>query len=163
MALTFVTTRGNSISCPHGHHPQQGRIGGSYPKIDKVSEGLELVGNLCLNLLKIVTEARTIAEDLAIDGFGHLNPQLGQGDNLFYNALAIDWLIKGSLCRRDLLTNEAQFFRLMRMGILDGREGYNMLMTASTTAMRHTAAITLRLWVMFEHEHQRVCSLGMSD
>ena len=48
------------------------------------------VGDLCLSLSKIVTEARAIAEDPVIDGFGHHNPQLGQEDDLFYNALAID-------------------------------------------------------------------------
>ena len=36
----FVTTRGDQISCPHGHHPQHGRIGGPYPKIDEVSKGI---------------------------------------------------------------------------------------------------------------------------
>ena len=35
---TFVTSRGDQISRPHGHHPQQGQISGTYPKIDKVSE-----------------------------------------------------------------------------------------------------------------------------
>ena len=58
-------------------------------------KGFELVGDLCLNLSKIVTEARTIAEDLAVDGFGHHNPQLGQEDDLFYNAMAIDRLLEG--------------------------------------------------------------------
>ena len=42
---TFVTCRGDQISrphgChPHGHCPQQGRIGGPYPRIDEVSEGI---------------------------------------------------------------------------------------------------------------------------
>ena len=37
---TFITTRGDQISRPHGHHPQQGRIGGPYPKINEVSEGI---------------------------------------------------------------------------------------------------------------------------
>ena len=37
---TFVTTRGDHISRPHGRHPQHGRIGGPYPKIDEVSEGI---------------------------------------------------------------------------------------------------------------------------
>ena len=112
---------------------------------------------------KIVTAARTISEDPAIDGFGHHNPQLGQEDDLFYNALSINWFMEGFFRGRDLLTNEAQFFRLMRMGILDGREGYDMPMTASTRAMRHTAAVSARLFVMFEHERQRVRCLGMSD
>ena len=59
------------------------------------------------------------------------NPQLGQEDNLFYNALSIDRFMEGFFRGRDLSTNEAQFFRLMRMGILDGREGYDMPMTVS--------------------------------
>ena len=36
---TFVTTRGDQISHPHGCRPPQGWIGGPYPKIDEVSEG----------------------------------------------------------------------------------------------------------------------------
>ena len=118
--------------------------------------GFELVGDLCLSLSEIVTAARTISEDPAINGFGHHNPQLGQEDNLFYNSLAIDQFMEGFFRGRDLLTNEAQFFRLMRMGILDGREGYDMPMTTSTRSMRHTAAVSVRLFVMFEHEQQRV-------
>ena len=114
-------------------------------------------------MLKIVTAARTISEDPVVDGFGHHNPQLGQEDNLFYNALAIDRFMEGFFRGRDLSTNETQFFWLMRMGILDGREGYDMPMTASTRAMRHTAAVSTRLFVMFEHERQRVRCLGMSD
>ena len=125
--------------------------------------GFELVGDLCLSLSKIVSGARAIAEDLAIDGFGHHNPQLGQEDDLFYNALSVDRFMEGFFRGRDLSTNEAQFFRLMRMGILDEREGYDMPMTASTRVMRHTAAVSARLFVMFEHERQRVHSLGMSN
>ena len=112
---------------------------------------------------KIVTAARAIVEDPAVDGFGHHNPQLGQEDDLFYNTLSIDRFMEGFFRGRDLSTNETQFFQLMRMGILDGREGYDMLMTASTRAMRHTTAVSARLFVMFEHERQRVCCLGMSD
>ena len=37
---TFVTTRGDQISRPHGRRPQHGQIGGPYPKIDEVSEGI---------------------------------------------------------------------------------------------------------------------------
>ena len=36
----FVTTRGDHISRPHGRCPQQGRIGGPYPRIDEVSKGI---------------------------------------------------------------------------------------------------------------------------
>ena len=125
--------------------------------------GFELVGHLCLSLSKIITAARIVAEDPSIDGFGHHNPQPGQEDDLFYNTLAIDRFMEGFFRGRDLSTNETQFFRLMRMGILDSREGYDMPMTASTSAMRHTAAVSARLFIMLEHERQWVCCLGMSD
>ena len=82
---------------------------------------------------------------------------------MFYNALSIDRFMEGFFRGRDLLPNEAQFFHLMWMGILDGREGYDMPMTASTRVMRHTVAVSLRLFVMLEHERQRVRSLGMSN
>ena len=68
-------------------------------------------------------------EDPEVDGFIHHNPQIGQEDDLFYNALSIDQFMEGFFRGRDSSTNEAQFFCLMRMGILDGREGYNMPMT----------------------------------
>ena len=87
----------------------------------------------------------------------------GQEDNLFYNALSIDRFMEGFFRGRELSTNKTQFFRLMRMGILDGREGYNMPMTVSTRAMRHTVAVSARLFVMFEHERQWVHCLGMID
>ena len=37
---TFVTMRGDQISCPHGCCPQQDHIGGPYPRIDEVSKGI---------------------------------------------------------------------------------------------------------------------------
>ena len=40
---------------------------------------------------------------------------------------------------------------------------YDMPMTASTRSMRHTAAVSARLFVMLEHERQRVRSLEMSN
>ena len=45
------------------------------------------------------------------------------------------------------------------MGILDGREGYDFQMTASTLAMRHSSAVSMRLWVMLANERERVGSL----
>ena len=36
----FVTTRGDQISRPHGRRPPHGWVGGPYPKIDEVSEGI---------------------------------------------------------------------------------------------------------------------------
>ena len=35
---TFVTARGDRISRPPGRRPQQGRIGGPYPRVDEVGE-----------------------------------------------------------------------------------------------------------------------------
>ena len=106
-------------------------------------KGFEPVGDLHLSLLGIVTAARTIAKDLNVDGFGHHNPQLGQEDNLLFNAIAVDQLVEGLFQGRDLSTNETQFIQLIRMGILDGREGYDMPMTASMRAMRHMAVVTM--------------------
>ena len=37
-----------------------------------VHDRFELVGDLCLSLLKIVTAARAVAEDPAVDGFGQI-------------------------------------------------------------------------------------------
>ena len=98
-------------------------------------KGFELVGDFCPSLLKIVTEARTVAEDLNVDGFGHHNPQLGQDDDLFFNTLAVGWLVEGLFRGRDLSANETQLVWLIQMGILDGREGHDMPMTVSTRAM----------------------------
>ena len=58
--------------------------------------GFELVRDLCLSLLKIVTAVRAVAEDPAVDGFGHHNPQLGQEDDLFITPLPLTGLWKGS-------------------------------------------------------------------
>ena len=156
----LTCTRARQTRTHHNPRPHQNLpdITAGYPDQQLLMSGLrlELVGNLFLSLSKIVTEARTVAEDPAIDGFGHHNPQLGQEDDLFYSALAINQVMEGFFCGRDLSTNETQFFHLIRMGILDGREGYDMPMTASTRVMRHTVAVSSRLWVMYEHERQRV-------
>ena len=53
---------------------------------------------------------------------------------------------------------ESEFMRLIRLGILDGREGYNFQMTASTLSMRHSLAVSMRLWVMLMSERERVGS-----
>ena len=53
------------------------------------------IGAHCLSLSEIITEARAVAEDPTVDGFGHHNPQLGQEDNLFYNTLSIDRMVEG--------------------------------------------------------------------
>ena len=51
---------------------------------------------------------------------------------------------------------ESEFMRLIRMGILDGREGYDFQMTASMLAMRHSSAVSMRLWTMLANERERV-------
>ena len=78
---------------------------------------------------------------------------------MFYQSLAIDWIIEEQFRNQDLSSAESEFMRLIRMGILDGREGYDFQMTASTLAMRHSSAVLMRLWVMVANEWARVCSL----
>ena len=103
-----------------------------------------------------------VAEDSSVDGFGHHNPHLTQDDDLFYNALSINRVVEGLFQGRDLSANEGQFMCLVRMGILEGREGYDMPMTASTRAMKYTAAVTMRLWAMYKEQQQRVRFLFLS-
>src|ERR1700689_2491242 len=103
-----------------------------------------------------------VSEDPRVDGLGHHNPHLTQDDDLFFNALAIDRRIERSFRGRDLPANEEQFMRLMRMGILDGREGYDQPISASIRAMRYTAAVSMRLWAMHEEQRQRVRFLFLS-
>ena len=54
---------------------------------------------------------------------------------------------------------ESEFMRLIRMGILDRREGYDFPMMASMLLMRHSSAVAMRLWVMLASERERVCFL----
>jgi hypothetical protein len=68
-------------------------------------------------------------------------------------------MIEGLFRGRDLSVNEEQFMRLIRMGIMDGKEGYDLPMSASVRAMRHSAVVLMRLWAMYEEERQRVYSL----
>ena len=93
------------------------------------------------------------------DGFGHGNGQLGQPDKKWYQSLAIDRIIEEQFRNRNLSSAESEFMRLIRMGILDGREGYDFQMTASTLAMRHSSAVSMRLWVMLASKRERVGSL----
>ena len=78
---------------------------------------------------------------------------------MFYQSLAIDQIIKEQFRNQDLSSAESEFMRLIQMGILDGREGYDFPMTASMLAMRHSLAVSMRLWVMVVNERARVCSL----
>ena len=90
------------------------------------------------------------------DGFGHGNQQLGQPDEMWYQSLAVDRIIEEQFRNRNLSSAESEFMRLIRMGILDGREGYDFQMTASTLAMRHSSAVSMRLWTMLASERERV-------
>ena len=78
---------------------------------------------------------------------------------MWYQSLAIDRIIEEQFRNRDLSSAESEFMRLIRMGILDGREGYDFTMTASTLAMRHLSAVSMRLWVLLMNERDRVGSL----
>ena len=156
---TFVTTSGDRISLAFGRCPSIGRTGSSpYPRVNKVSDGGARWRPL-LDLSKIIREARRIDVDPRCDGFGHHNPNLNLEDNLFYNALAVDWVIEGLFWGRELLAAEEQFMRFIHLGIIDERESFDMPMTTATRAMRHTSAVVMRLWVMYENKRQRVCVL----
>ena len=73
-------------------------------------------------------------------------------DDLFFNSLAIDRVIEGLFQGQDLSAAEEQFMRLIRLGILDEREGFDMPMTVVTRVMRHTSAVVMRLWAMYKNE-----------
>ena len=53
-------------------------------------------------------------------------------DDLFFNALAVDRVIEGLFRGQDLSAAEEQFMRLIRLGILDERESFDMPMTVAT-------------------------------
>ena len=78
---------------------------------------------------------------------------------MWYQSLAVDRIIEEQFRNRNLSAAESEFMRLIRMGILDGREGYDFSMTASTLAMRHSSAVSMRLWTMLASERERVGSL----
>ena len=78
---------------------------------------------------------------------------------MFYNALAGDRVVEGLFRGWELSAAEEQFMRLVRLGIINGGEGFDVLMTAATRAMRHTSATVMRLWAMYENEQQWVCVL----
>ena len=78
---------------------------------------------------------------------------------MFYNALAGDRVVEGLFCGWELSAAEEQFMRLVRLGIINEREGFDVLMTAATKAMRHTSATVMRLWAMYKNERQWVCVL----
>ena len=78
---------------------------------------------------------------------------------MFYQSLAIDQIIEEQFRNRDLSSAEFEFMRLIQIEILDGREGYDFLMTALTPSMRHGSVVAMRLWVMVANERARVCSL----
>ena len=121
---------------------------------------VDFIGGPSTNpLIKIVREVRRIDIDPRCDGFGHHSPNLNLEDNLFYNTLAIDRVVEGLFWSRELSAAEEQFARLIHLGILDEREGFDMPMMVSTRAMRHTSAVTMRLWAMYKNEQQRVCVL----
>ena len=78
---------------------------------------------------------------------------------MFYNVLVVDRVIEGLFWGRELSAAEEQFMRLVRLGIIDEREGFDTPMMAATRAMRHTSATVMRLWAMYKNEQQRVCVL----
>ena len=65
-----------------------------------------------------------------------------------YQALAIDCILEEQFRLRDLLSAELEFMRLIHMGIVDGREGFNCLAVVSIRLMRFLVVRAMRLWAM---------------
>ena len=78
---------------------------------------------------------------------------------MFYQALAIDQIIEEQFQNRDLSSAESEFMRLIHIRILDGWEGYDFPMMVLTLAMRHSLAVSMRLWMMLANKCTMVCSL----
>ena len=78
---------------------------------------------------------------------------------MWYQALAIDQVIKEQFRPRGLSSAESEFMRLICMGILDGREGFDYPTMASIRSMKFSVAVAMRLWAMYDNERQRVCPL----
>ena len=75
-------------------------------------------------------------------------------------ALAIDWMIELLFRGRDLTVDKEILMNLLRMVVID-RKDFDKPMDAATRAMRHSAALATRLWVMFEEQKQRVYLQGI--
>lgn len=61
---------------------------------------------------------------------------------------------------RDLTVDKENFMNLLCMPVIDRKE-FNRPMDSATRAMRHSAALAARLWVMFEEQKQRVYLQGI--
>ena len=99
-------------------------------------------------------------KDSQVSGFGRWDFNLHNDDQLWGNALAIDRMIELLFQGWDLTVDEEIFMNLLRMAVVD-RKDFDKPMDLATRAMRHSAALTAHLWVMFEEQRQRVYLQGI--
>ena len=94
-------------------------------------------------------------EDPRVSGFGQWNFNIHNDDQMWGQALAIDWMVELLFRGWDLTVDEEILMNLLRMAVIDRKE-FNEPMDAVTRAMRHSVALAAHLWVMFEEQKQRV-------
>ena len=99
-------------------------------------------------------------EDPQVSGFGQWNFNIHDNNQMWGQALAIDWMIELLFREQDLTIDEEILMNLLRMGVIDRKE-FDKPMDAATRVMRHSAALAAHLWVMFEEQKQRVYLQGI--
>ena len=109
---------------------------------------------------KIAAEYQRMDKDPRVSGFSQWNFNVHDDNQMWGQALAIDWMIKLLFRDRDLTMDEEILMNLLRMAVID-RKDFDKPMDAATRAMRHSTALVARLWVMFEEQKQRVYLQGI--
>jgi hypothetical protein len=74
-------------------------------------------------------------------------------DLLWGQSLAVDRMIEELMRNADLPKNEEVFMNLLRMGVIDPKDGK---IDNWIWSMRHSSALAARLWTMYISERQRV-------
>ena len=113
-----------------------------------------------LSLSKSAAEYQRMDKDPRVSGFGQWNFNVHDDNQMWGQALAIDWMIKLLFRDRDLTMDKEILMNLLRMAVID-RKDFDKPMDAMTRAMWHSTALAARLWVMFEEQKQRVYLQGI--
>ena len=92
-------------------------------------------------------------EDLPI--YEYQNTELTINDQTWIGGIAglcnLEW-------RRseDMPTSDQLLFHQLRLGLIDPRPNYDPPKDAATRAMRYSALLVERMWIMVDREHARV-------
>ena len=131
-----------------GGCPKEGQLmEGPYPNPHKVSTDWAR-WRPQLSLSKIAAEYWRMDEDPRVSGFGWWNFNIHDDNQMWGQALAIDWMIELLFRGRDLTVDEEVLMNLLWMAVID-RKQFDKPMDSATRAMRHSAALAACLWVMF--------------